>query len=539
MYATLGTAFNTQDDLFDVIIEAFVDEPVNLVLTVGHEQDPARFSADRPGVVVKRWIPQGQVLAHCDAVITHGGFGTVSAALAHRRPLVLLPISADQPMNAARVASLGAGRVLDADHRSAAAIREVTGTVLHDPQYRRAAADVANRSMDREDLAAALDRLERLAVERTPQSGLTRRDREHLGRAGERSEPANRFWAQFVADSGTTCTQIEAGKARTPTGISRLGFVDIRHPDDPQAAGALDLPGAPTSVAVHRCWALVAVVNEHRTGWRRPAQRVRRADGPAARHRRGLAPARPHDRARGQPDSVVVAPSGRYATIVIENERDEDDNDGLLPQPPAGRSRSVARRVRRLSSRGGPSTLTGYRRDRRPRPRAGLCRTSRQGEAVVSLQREWADDPAGLVKLGRYDVAAATWTFAHYPLDPVESPAGGVVGLSELTLLPDGRLAVIERDNQLGQDARIKRLTAVDPSSVKFAPFGATLPVLDKEPLDDVLGVLDAASISVPDKLEGMAVTSNDRVYIVTDNDGVDENYGETVFLGLGRLGRS
>ncbi len=169
VYATLGTAFNTQDGLFDAIIEAFVDEPVNLVLTVGHEQDPARFSADRPGVVVKRWIPQGQVLAHCDAVITHGGFGTVSAALAHRRPLVLLPISADQPMNAARVASLGAGRVLDADHRSAAAIREVTGTVLHDPQYRRAAADVANRSMDREDLAAALDRLERLAVERTPQ----------------------------------------------------------------------------------------------------------------------------------------------------------------------------------------------------------------------------------------------------------------------------------------------------------------------------------------------------------------------------------
>ncbi len=36
-----------------------------------------------------------------------------------------------------------------------------------------------------------------------------------------------------------------------------------------------------------------------------------------------------------------------------------------------------------------------------------------------------------------------------------------------------------------------------------------------------------------------MAVTSDDRVHIVTDNDGVDENYGETVFLGLGRLGRS
>ena len=149
----------------------------------------------------------------------------------------------------------------------------------------------------------------------------------------------------------------------------------------------------------------------------------------------------------------------------------------------------------------------------------------------VAIQREWADDPAGLVKIGRFDVAAATWTFAHYPLDAVESPAGGFVGLSELTLLPDGRLAVIERDNQLGQDARIKRGYAIDPATVTFAPFGEPLPVLDKVLLADLVPLLDAASISVPDKLEGLAVTSDQHAFIVTDNDGVDENYGETIFL--------
>ena len=144
---------------------------------------------------------------------------------------------------------------------------------------------------------------------------------------------------------------------------------------------------------------------------------------------------------------------------------------------------------------------------------------------------------AGLVKLGRYDVATATWTFAQYPLDPVESPNGGFVGLSELTLLDDGTLAVVERDNQLGQDARIKRIYGVDPASVEFVPFGQTLPVLEKTLLADVLDDLDAASISVPDKLEGLAVTVKGDVYVVTDNDGVDENYGETIFLDLGRIG--
>jgi hypothetical protein len=38
----------------------------------------------------------------------------------------------------------------------------------------------------------------------------------------------------------------------------------------------------------------------------------------------------------GQPDSVAVSPDRRYAAVAIENERDEDVNDGALPQLPAG-----------------------------------------------------------------------------------------------------------------------------------------------------------------------------------------------------------
>ena len=38
----------------------------------------------------------------------------------------------------------------------------------------------------------------------------------------------------------------------------------------------------------------------------------------------------------GQPDSVAVSPDRRYAAVAIENERDEDVNDGAIPQLPAG-----------------------------------------------------------------------------------------------------------------------------------------------------------------------------------------------------------
>jgi hypothetical protein len=166
--------------------------------------------------------------------------------------------------------------------------------------------------------------------------------------------------------------------------------------------------------------------------------------------------------------------------------------------------------------------------------------TEAGGDEVVwaAFQREWADDPAGLVKIGRYEVATGTWTFAHYPLDP-EAP-GTQIGLSEITLLPDGHTAaIIERDDQIALDAQVKRIYGVDLTSVTFAPFGGPLPVLAKTLLRDVLDDLDDRSISVPDKLEGLAITAAGQVFLATDNDGVDENYGETLFFGLGPVARA
>jgi hypothetical protein len=46
---------------------------------------------------------------------------------------------------------------------------------------------------------------------------------------------------------------------------------------------------------------------------------------------------------------------------------------------------------------------------------------------------------------------------------PLESPNGGWVGLSEIAALPNGKLAIVERDNRIALDARDKRLYSVDP----------------------------------------------------------------------------
>ena len=167
---------------------------------------------------------------------------------------------------------------------------------------------------------------------------------------------------------------------------------------------------------------------------------------------------------------------------------------------------------------------------------AAVTGTEAAGDEAVWVvqQRPWENDAEGTVKIGAYDVASGEWAFAAYPLDAPESLAGGWVGLSEITVVPGVGVVVVERDNQLGQEAAVKRVYGIDPGSVEFVPAGEELPVLEKTLLRDLLPDLDAASISVPDKVESLAVTADGTVYIATDNDGVDENYGETVFLSLG-----
>jgi hypothetical protein len=65
-------------------------------------------------VHVEQWLPQSLLLPHTDLVVSHGGSGTVTAALAHGLPQLILPMGADQLHNADRVQELGIGRTLPA-----------------------------------------------------------------------------------------------------------------------------------------------------------------------------------------------------------------------------------------------------------------------------------------------------------------------------------------------------------------------------------------------------------------------------------------
>jgi len=167
VYVGLGTVFN-EPTIFRAFLAGLRDEPLTLVVTVGRDQDPADYGPQPDNVHIERYIPLSLLLGHCDLAVTNGGSGTLTAALAHGLPVVVVPVTADQPDNAARCAALGLGRVVPpADLTPEVARRAVLG-VLGDPAYRSTAGRMRAEieALPGPEHAVAL--LERLALHRQP-----------------------------------------------------------------------------------------------------------------------------------------------------------------------------------------------------------------------------------------------------------------------------------------------------------------------------------------------------------------------------------
>jgi len=151
----------------------------------------------------------------------------------------------------------------------------------------------------------------------------------------------------------------------------------------------------------------------------------------------------------------------------------------------------------------------------------------------LAMQRPWKDDPKGMVKLVAYDLKEEKWGAVQYPLDA--APEGGWVGLSEITLKGDWAY-IVERDNQLADKAMVKRIYRVALADLKPAELGGPLPVVKKELVRDLLPDLAASKGYTLEKVEGFAIDAAGEGFVVTDNDGVDDSSGETLFWSIGKV---
>lgn len=129
VYASLGTMQNRLQHVFEAILEACADLPLQVVLSLGKEE--AQWDGTVPSnAIVVPFAPQLTLLDRASVLITHAGLNTVLEGLARGLPMLCIPVTNDQPGVSRRVEWLGAGEVLPLGNVSAARIRTLVEKLL-------------------------------------------------------------------------------------------------------------------------------------------------------------------------------------------------------------------------------------------------------------------------------------------------------------------------------------------------------------------------------------------------------------------------
>ncbi|AXC14765.1 Zeaxanthin glucosyl transferase [Acidisarcina polymorpha] len=136
IYVSFGTLQNGLLPLYQMIVQLARAKTCQIVLTTGGSAQQDK-SEDVPGnLILVKSAPQLELLQRARLCITHGGVNTVLEALQYGVPLVVLPITNDQPGVAARVAHAEVGVFCRAEEITLPVLSRLVDEVLNNPKYR-------------------------------------------------------------------------------------------------------------------------------------------------------------------------------------------------------------------------------------------------------------------------------------------------------------------------------------------------------------------------------------------------------------------
>jgi MGT family glycosyltransferase len=134
---SFSTTNQDQTDALQRTVNAIGRIKMDAVATLGPALEDRSLHAPA-NVTLLPSAPHDAVMKEVSLVVTHGGHGTVSRALLHGLPLLVMPMGRDQDDIAARVEACGAGLIL-APTAADAEIGAAISRLIEEPQFRVAA----------------------------------------------------------------------------------------------------------------------------------------------------------------------------------------------------------------------------------------------------------------------------------------------------------------------------------------------------------------------------------------------------------------
>jgi zeaxanthin glucosyltransferase len=161
IYASMGTVANGRADVFRAIIAALAkNKGLQLVLSFGDQIDPQQLGPAPENAIILSRVPQLELLKRASVCITHAGLNTVLECLAQGVPQVAIPVTADQPGVAARIAHHRTGVVTSLDKLTVDHLSTLLNEVLHNSVYRNNARGLQKAIAEANGLSVAVDIIE-------------------------------------------------------------------------------------------------------------------------------------------------------------------------------------------------------------------------------------------------------------------------------------------------------------------------------------------------------------------------------------------
>ncbi len=132
IYISLGTVIKGAVSFFQNCIEAFRNENIDIIISVGQAFNTRKLKKIPSNVHIYKSVPQIEVLKMADVFVTHGGMNSVSEALVYGTPMVVIPFVSDQPVIARCIENLGVGKRLDYSTININTLKETVLSVASD-----------------------------------------------------------------------------------------------------------------------------------------------------------------------------------------------------------------------------------------------------------------------------------------------------------------------------------------------------------------------------------------------------------------------
>lgn len=139
-YITMGSSGNPE--VIEKLVPILENLGSRIVITTAGK--PMRFATKLPTTRIFDYLPGSAVCQQASLVICNGGSPTTNQALSCGVPVIGIAQNMDQFLNMEAIVSYGAGRLIRADRAKAPLLRDAIDTLMHHPEFKRHAQELAS-----------------------------------------------------------------------------------------------------------------------------------------------------------------------------------------------------------------------------------------------------------------------------------------------------------------------------------------------------------------------------------------------------------